>query len=113
MRETVHSKEYPELDGIFHIAYVNKSDGKLYACYLNREILDGNGDPWYMGAYGNCLIHLKSMRTDVLYLLSDNSARSVTIYPGDIEKTVNILNVKSDRIITRDKYDWKNWRYLA
>lgn len=64
---------YDELKDISYIFYINSKSGKLCTCSVgNKEELDDNGYPRYLGKYGNCLAALKYQRiTDKLYLMKE------------------------------------------
>ncbi len=64
-----------ELKDIAYVFYVNNVDGKIHTCNIsNKEELDCNNYPRYLGQYGNCLIALRNQRiTDKLYLITGDT----------------------------------------
>lgn len=69
------------LDDKEHFTFVDIKD---------REEKDGNGNPWYSGAFGNSLIYLLSGRTDAVYLLDEKNIK---------EKINQALRIHKDKKI--------------
>ena len=69
---------YDELKDISYIFYINSKSGKLCTCSVgNKEELDDNGYPRYLGKYGNCLAALKYQRiTDKLQKANKNNRKN-------------------------------------
>ena len=67
---------YPELEGIHFIMYKSNQDGDYHVVNISdKKQKDGEGCPWYKGAYGNCLIALNHAKiTDRLYLYDAKAA---------------------------------------
>lgn len=73
---------YKELKGIDFVIYFNNTIKRYCKADLrNKEAKDDNGNLWYEGCFGNCLIHLKYQRnTDKLYLFSDEAIKRLDAY---------------------------------
>lgn len=91
---------YKELENVDFIMYFSKSNGKLHVVDLtDKQQKDGNGCPWYEGAYGNCLIALNNQKiTDRLYLYTANVFNQFT--HKDL-KNIKLLENQAIRIINR------------
>lgn len=70
---------YDELKDISYIFYINNTTGKLCTCSINdKEELDDNEHPRYLGKYENCLIALRNQKiTDKLYLMTEETFNRV------------------------------------
>ena len=107
MREEAEEKEqeatYPELEGITLIVYLSNTDNKYHMLDISdRKQQDGYGNPWYEGAYGNCLIALNKQKiTDKLYLYDAEAAKEV--YPC-LFTTAQYIMTDDERKAEFEKY---------
>lgn len=94
---------YQNVENIDYVLYINNDDKKLhYADLTDRESRTDNGDLWYKGAYGNCLIALYHARTtNKLYLVTKETLKAMNILVGDILGITQFLDNNADKIITR------------
>lgn len=91
---------YKEIEDIDFVVYCSISDGIWHIADLrDRELKDGNGNPWYEGVYENCLIALNYQRiTNKLYFCTKDIFSQFTY--KDL-KNVKILENRATRIKTR------------
>lgn len=73
---------YAELEGVDFVTFFQKNADSRWAnkwaiCdFGDKKAKTDKGDPWYEGAYGNCLIALKYQKiTDCLYLVSKDKIK--------------------------------------
>ena len=94
-----------ELKDIAYVFYVNNVDGKIHTCNIsNKEELDCNNYPRYLGQYGNRLIALRNQRiTDKLYLITGDTFGKIkkNFWQLDMYLAEEFLNRYADRIIER------------
>lgn len=96
---------YDELKDISYIFYITNTDGKLNMCNIsNREELDDNGYPMYLGRYGNCLVYLRNQKiTDKLYLMTEENFGKIKKEFWQLDRYLvkEFLDCHADRIIER------------
>lgn len=96
---------YDELKDISYVFYINNTSGKLCICSINdKEELDDNGYPRYLGKYENCLVVLRNQKiTDKLYLIKEETFNSVKKKFWQIDRYVlkDFLDRYADKIIER------------
>lgn len=94
---------YPELEGIDLIIYYSNAKNKWCVTDISdKEEKDGHGDPWYEGAYGNCLIALRNQKiTDKLYLYNAEAAKEVRPY---FLTTMQYITTEEERAEAFKKY---------
>lgn len=96
---------YDELKDISYIFYINSKSGKLCTCSVgNKEELDDNGYPRYLGKYGNCLAALKYQRiTDKLYLMKEETFNSVKKKFWQLDRYLmkDFFDRYADRVVER------------
>ncbi len=94
-----------ELKDIAYVFYINNVDGKIHTCNIsNKEELDCNNYPRYLGQYGNCLIALRNQKTtDKLYLMTGDTFGKIKkkFWRLDMYLAEEFLNRYADRIIER------------
>lgn len=96
---------YDELKGISYIFYINNTTVKLCTCSINdKEALDDNGYPRYLGKYGNCLIALRNQKiTDKLYLMNEETFNRVKKKFWQLDRYLmkDFFDRYADRIVAR------------
>ncbi|OLA94865.1 MAG: hypothetical protein BHW64_01840 [Candidatus Melainabacteria bacterium LEY3_CP_29_8] len=94
-----------ELKDIAYVFYVNNVDGKIHTCNIsNKEELDCNNYPRYLGQYENCLIALKNQKiTDKLYLMTEETFRKIKkkFWYLDMYLAKEFLDRYADKVIAR------------
>jgi hypothetical protein len=97
LMNTKTETNYPELDGMDYAFYLSP-ERKLNCCYLDRTKLDGQGNPWYEGAYGNCKIFARAGHS--VYLFSKESYKKLTTnLKSYAEITLLMVQIYADRIV--------------
>lgn len=96
---------YDELKDISYIFYINNTTGKLCTCSINdKEELDDNGHPRYLGKYGNCLIALRNQKiTDKLYLMTEETFNRVKKKFWQLDRYLmkDFFDRYADRVVER------------
>lgn len=98
---------HAELKGISFVFYYNKNTDKIHCVDMSdKTITDGHGNPWFEGAYGNCLIFLQHQKcTDKLYLVSKNRIKDIYdagFYYANNERRIEILEKFAKRTVERN-----------
>lgn len=96
---------YDELKDISYIFYINNTTGKLHACNIrDKEEVDANDYPRYLGQYGNCLIALRNQKiTDKLYLMTEETFGKIKKKFWHLDRYIleDFLEKYSDRTVER------------
>lgn len=96
---------YKELKNISYVFYITNADGKLHMCNISdREEVDDNGYPRYLGQYGNCLIFLRNQKiTDKLYLMTEETFAKIKrkFWQQDMYLVKDFLDCHTDRVVVR------------
>lgn len=96
---------YDELKDISYIFYINNTTGKLHTCNISdKEEVDANNYPRYLGRYGNCLIALRNQKTtDKLYLMTEETFGKIKRKFWQIDRYIleDFLEKYSDRTVER------------
>lgn len=94
-----------ELKNISYIFYIDNMNGKLHTCNISdKEEVDNNNYPRYLGQYGNCLIALRNQKTtDKLYLMTEETFGKIKRKFWQIDRYIleDFLEKYSDRTIER------------
>lgn len=96
---------YDELKDMSYIFYINNKSGKLCTCSINdKEELDDNGRPRYLGKYENCLVVLRNQKiTDKLYLIKEETFNKVKkkFWQVDMYVLKDFFDRYADRTVER------------
>ena len=94
-----------ELKNISYIFYIDNMNGKLHTCNIrDKEEVDANDYPRYLGQYGNCLIALRNQKiTDKLYLMTEETFGKIKRKFWQIDRYIleDFLEKYSDRTVER------------